>query len=164
MSVTYDSIASTTLSTSAADITFTSIPGTYTDLVMIGAVGSTSASFDRALRLRFNGDTTSVYSDTDVYGESSTASSFRRSNQTQTTVLEAIARSGNLSAFTIHIQNYSNTTTNKTVLARGGSTAFVSASVGLWRKTEAINSITINLNSDNIASGSTFTLYGIRAE
>ena len=160
---TYTPISTQTLSANAASVTFSGIPQTYTDLVLVGAVGSTSTSFDRGMRLQFNGDTTSLYSDTDIYGEASTAASFRRSSQTQTTVLEAIARSGNYSAYTINIMNYANTTTNKTVIARGGTTNLISASVGLWRSTAAINSITINLNSDNIASGSTFTLYGIGA-
>jgi hypothetical protein len=64
-----------------------------------------------------------------------------------------------------HIQNYSNTTTHKTVISRGGSPATNSSPmVGLWRNTSAINSIKISLQSGTaLKSGSTFTLYGIKA-
>ena len=163
MPATFEPIASVTLSAATASVTFSSIPQTFTDLVLTGAVGSTSTTADRSMRLQFNGDTTSsLYSDTTVYGEAS-AASFRRSSQTQTTVLEAIAKSGNFTAYTINIMNYANTTTNKTVLARSAGTVIVSANTGLWRNTAAINSITITPNADTFASTSTFSIYGIRA-
>jgi hypothetical protein len=65
----------------------------------------------------------------------------------------------------LHINNYSNSTTYKTVLARGNAaTNLVEAFVGLWRNTNAITSISIICqNSKNFGSGSTFTLYGIKA-
>ena len=63
--------------------------------------------------------------------------------------------------------NYSNTTTNKTVLARGNrASSGVVAQVGMWGNTSAITSITIdNVDSAsaNFVAGSTFTLYGIKA-
>jgi hypothetical protein len=68
----------------------------------------------------------------------------------------------------INIQNYSNTTTYKTALLRSnlatGTYPGVDAFVGLWRSTSAITSITILPASNNLLSGSTFTLYGIKAE
>jgi hypothetical protein len=60
--------------------------------------------------------------------------------------------------------NYSNATTYKTALARTSEDGVAAAYVGLWRSTSAITSITIDKgSSDNFASGSTFTLYGIKA-
>ena len=63
--------------------------------------------------------------------------------------------------------NYSNTTTNKTVLARGNNASDASypgteAFVGLWRSTAAINRIDFSSNSKTWNAG-TFTLYGIKA-
>jgi hypothetical protein len=67
----------------------------------------------------------------------------------------------------MQIMNYSNATTNKTVIARqntGGSASGAAAHVGLWRNTAAITAITIICyNGINFVSGSTFTLYGIKA-
>jgi hypothetical protein len=68
-----------------------------------------------------------------------------------------------------HLQNYSNSTTYKTVLNRtnyAGSGGWTVASVGLWRDTSAITSIRIAISetqTGNFISGSTFTLYGIKA-
>jgi hypothetical protein len=60
--------------------------------------------------------------------------------------------------------NYSNTVTNKTVIARGNTTDFaVRASVGQWRSTAAITSIAVKMGSSQFAAGSSFTLYGIKA-
>jgi hypothetical protein len=65
----------------------------------------------------------------------------------------------------IHIMNYANTTTNKTVISRAngtGSNSYVGISVGLWRSTAAITSINISpYNNQGIASDGTFNLYGI---
>jgi hypothetical protein len=69
-----------------------------------------------------------------------------------------------------NIMNYSNSTTFKTVLSRysNGSTSNgpgTEAIVGLWQNTSVINSITVkqNTGSNNLDTGSTFTLYGIAA-
>jgi hypothetical protein len=66
----------------------------------------------------------------------------------------------------VNFQNYANTTTNKTILTRGSVAAGqVTAAVSLWRSTAAITSIVLyTAGLANWASGSQFTLYGIKAE
>ena len=67
----------------------------------------------------------------------------------------------------INIQNYSNTTTYKTILGRANNAVTgVTETVGLWRSTSAITSMTLlqSYGSDLFKTGSTFTLYGIKAE
>jgi hypothetical protein len=69
----------------------------------------------------------------------------------------------------MHVNNYSNSTTHKTTLSQltraTVGAAGIDASVGLWRNTSAINRLTFIIESSNsFASGSTFTLYGIKAE
>ena len=171
MPVTYKPINTTTLGSSATDITFSSIPSTYTDLILVTSVfGSRAANVD-SLAIRLNGDTASNYSYTYAIYESSAGTiSGRASNQTNIWV-------GNFSSnsvtqpgpIIIQIQNYSNATTNKTILSRqnviaGGSYDITGANVGLWRSTAAINSITVRSETgSNFSSGSTFTLYGIKA-
>ena len=76
--------------------------------------------------------------------------------------------SGSKFSTVAHVMNYANTSTYKTVLSKHGAENFVGGYVGLWRgntgsAAQAITSITVGFNSQNIASGTTFTLYGIAA-
>lgn len=158
-------IATQTLSSAAASVTFSGIPQTYTDLILvISAIQSTGA--DQQCRIQFNGDTGSNYSLTFLDGNGTSAVSGRNTSQTNMSVYY-VASPGTASPITsiVQLQNYSNTTTNKTMLVRAGSTAsVVSAYVGLWRNTAAITSLVVTPTSGgNLQSGSTFTLYGIGA-
>jgi hypothetical protein len=72
-----------------------------------------------------------------------------------------IATGGSVSI--LNFQNYSNSTTYKSVLTRVNNSGFTMAWVNLWRSTAAITSITIYPYSGTFSSGSTFTLYGISA-
>jgi len=157
MASTYEKIATTTLGSAAADVTFSSISSAYTDLFLAincGAAGVTD------MGIRFNSDTGSNYSLTYIRGTGSAASSGRASNAT-------VMRVGNIytaldTTALIQINNYSNTTTYKTALTRiGQASGYTVASVGLCRSTSAISTILINGDGTNLSTGSTFTLYGI---
>jgi hypothetical protein len=161
---TYSTIATYTVPSAQTSYTFTSIPGTYTDLILIfnGGISATGNS----LHLQFNGDTGTNYSTTDLWGNGSAASSGRTSSANFIRVNgRGIGADNTLTGNCInHIQNYSNTTTFKTLLNRSNETGGTSATVGLWRSTSAITSITLTAESAlNILTGSTFTLYGISA-
>ena len=156
---TYTPIATTTLGSSATSYTFSSIPSTYTDLVLVASIKYT-VSGDYT-KLTFNGDTASNYSSTYIIGNGSAASSGRTSSVTSINV----AYDANNETFTdlFSIQNYSNTTTYKTVLNRHSVAGTrVEALVGLWRSTSAISSLTLTANT-GYAAGCQFTLYGIQA-
>ena len=155
--VTGSPVASVTLS-------LTGISG-YTDLVLVISGTSTSATNHG---IQFNSDTAFNYSTTLVYGDGTSAGSTRKL---------AASGGGNQPFFytnngstgqfttTINIQNYSNTTTYKTGLSRFSSAGtYVWGAVGLWQSTDAITSITYLTAGGDINSGSTFSLYGIRAE
>ena len=164
MPKTYEPIATQTLGSAAATVTFSSISQAYTDLVLVAATTSTVAATNFTLRMG-NGsvDTASNYSHVRLAGNGTSASSGTNSG----TVLN-IGDVGNPnipSVNIINIMNYTNTTTFKTVIGRVGEADIqLQAVVGLWRKTpEAINIITIGTASNNFAIGSTFTLYGIKA-
>jgi len=59
--------------------------------------------------------------------------------------------------------NYSNATTFKTALTRWGlGNAETNTTVGLWRSTSAITSVTVLPGAGNLATGSTFSLYGVK--
>lgn len=153
MPATYEPIATTTLGSAQSSVTFSTISGSYTDLVLIVAATTDT------LKVQFNSDTGSNYSRTYIYGDGSSATSGRSTSGTFFYIA-----GGSPSATLNYIQNYSNTTTYKTVLSRGNAVSNgVDASVSLWRSTSAITSITLTPNSGTIASGSVLTLYGIKA-
>lgn len=157
MTVTYDCIATTSPS-GVQSITFSSIPGTYTDLIIAG-VGF--ASTETYYEIQFNSDTGNNYSFTSVLGTGSVAASGGTAN----TYAIGVTRIETQSAFLCHIMNYANTTTFKTALARNSNAGqIVYQAVGLWRNTNAITSVTLKSQIVNFNSGSTFSLYGIKAE
>jgi hypothetical protein len=164
---TYEAIFTETLASAAATVTFSSIPSTYTDLVLIFNGGKSIAG--SSVDFRFNSDTGSNYSFTEIYGNGTTAASQRVSNRTYGALaFNAVPDSGLTSTIIMNIMNYSNTTTNKTAISRNGSigTSFpgTEAIVNLWRSTAAINTITLsNSGAATFSIGSTFSLYGIAA-
>jgi hypothetical protein len=163
MPATYEPIATTTLTSANNTVTFNSISGTYTDLrLVIQAKYSDSQS--QFTTMTFNNDTASNYSNTLLIGNGSTATSERESNKNGFNIMYT----GGASQWfmtTIDVFNYANTTTFKTTLFRDNVIdTRVEARVGLWRKTpEAITSIKFYDQFANFITGSTFTLYGIKA-
>jgi hypothetical protein len=163
MTATYEKIATTTLGSNQNTVTFSSISGSYTDLIVISDGNSTGSA---NINLRFNSDSGSNYSRTRMYGDGSSAGSDRNSNQTSINdIVGTINSTTSRGNYIAQIQNYSNTTTYKTAIVRGNSQQYAMAGVGLWRSTSAINTIELICgDAANFRSGSTFTLYGIKAE
>jgi len=162
MASTYEPIATTTLGSATPTVTFSSISGSYTDLVLI--FSGSNATSNNGLRLRFNSDSGSNYSSTYVYGDGSTATSSFGASTTGGQIAVDIGSSQSMCI--ANIMNYSNATTYKTFIGRGSSAAnYADANVSLWRNTAAITSVTVLLGAgtSNFATGSTFTLYGIKA-
>ena len=160
MAVTYEKIATTTLGSAAASVTFSSIPQGYTDLVLVVTGG---ASTDANLRCQVNSDTGSNYSRTNVGGTGTSVISSRLTSQSylEFNFQSYLQNNLNLNSVT-HFMNYSNSTTFKTVLSRTNSAALgADANVNLWRSTSAISTIYIYSSAGTFNSGSTFTLYGI---
>jgi hypothetical protein len=165
---TYTPIATTTLGSSISSYTFSSIPQTYTDIVLIANYGSTIT--EDYLKIQFNSDTSTNYSATRVDGNGSSARSTQTSNQDAFWVdWDSSCENAITKVSTVQVMNYTNSTTFKTSLVRGNrATATtptytgVEAMAVLWRKTpEAINSLELFMSSGNILAGSTFSLYGI---
>lgn len=160
MPKTYEPIATYTAPSAQASYTFSSIPSTYTDLVLVFSGSATATSY---ISLQYNGDTASNYSVTLLRGDGSVATSSRYS----TTEIYASISATNTTAINnviFQIQNYSNTTTFKTNLSRANNAGVsTEAGVGLWRSTAAINAVKVSSPTNNFATGSTFTLYGIKS-
>jgi hypothetical protein len=166
MPSTYEPIATTTLGSAAATITFSSIPATYTDLRVVG-VGTFSTSGDFA-GLRFNLDAGSNYSATQLQGNGTAASSTRWTSQDNIYLSDLTGSSSTTIPQLIEIDVFSYAgSTNKTALVscagdRNGS-GVVIRYVGLWRNTAAITSVRLMMPSGGqFATGYTATLYGIK--
>jgi len=156
---TYIPLATTTISgASTTSVTFSSISGSYTDLVIVMGF---SLSANDEIDITFNSDTGNNYSRTYLESDGTTASSARTLNFSAIPILGR----GNLMTNLINIFGYANTTTYKTLTARFSSPSnIMGTEVGLWRSTSAITTIRLNLRtSQTYVAGSVITLYGIAA-
>jgi len=158
---TYALIEKRTLGSATATVSFTSIPATYTDLVlMIGGAASSA----QGMALWYNNDTTlpGLYSRTYLYGNGTSAVSARASSGSANHQILEIGTA--ISTVYAHIMDYSNTTTFKTALSRGGSASNLTiVGVGCWRNTAAINRLDIATVSGTMNTGTVLALYGIQA-
>lgn len=160
MPATYDSLATTTLGSAQSSVTFSSISGNYTDLVVIVSAVRPGVG---TVAMTVNSDTGTNYSRTFMYGTGSSVAASQTTGAANF-LFTVGATNGTYSASIVHLMNYSNTTTNKTFLVRGNDPADATVLlVGSWRSTSAITSITLTGLSGDLNSGSTFTLYGIKA-
>lgn len=159
MATTYIPLYTTTLASAAPSVTISSIPAGYTDLVLV--VNASLASGAASILMRYNGDSGTNYSGTRLIGNGSTATSERTTNANQNDIGYFNTSMCNS---VVSIQNYSNTTTNKTCLVRANTTEYVFGQVQMWRNTAAVTSISIsNSSAVNFTVGSTFSLYGVTA-
>jgi hypothetical protein len=163
MPATYEPIATNTLGSAVTTLTFSSIPSTYTDLIIVANLGASGAA---NVQIQYNGDTATNYSAGIMYTTGATAGAGPYANLSFTYGLNGAAALPLTisSSGIININNYSNTTTWKNALCRyGNSNQESTCFVGTWRNTAAINSITLSSYSSSYLTGSSFTLYGIKA-
>lgn len=159
MTATYSTIQTYTIPSLTTAFTLSSIPSTYTDLVLVFAGGTAAPT---GVYVRFNGDSGSNYSTTRASGYAVGKNSSRASNQSR---VEIGGSWSSTNLMTINLQNYSNTSITKTGICRtSDGTDTVAQSVILWRNTAAINSIAFSTDATNFTAGTVITLYGIKAE
>lgn len=168
MAMTYEPISTTTLGSAQSSVTFSSIPTTYTDLILIASIQHTSNSGDQLRVGNGSVDTGSNYSNTKLYIASNSSASGSSGSNATSMDIAAVSYSGPTSTYyaplIIHFMNYSNTNKYKTVLARYSDVQEVSATAASWRSNSAINTIQLYPGSGiNYSTGCTFTLYGIKA-
>lgn len=171
MAVTYEPIASQTLGANAASVEFLNLPSTFTDIVIVCQYAQGSGSVDGVF-LRFNTDSATNYSQTALYGNGSTSASQRVSSTTRIYVdwSTGYYTTGQIHSAVASVMSYSNTNVNKTVLCASASTntnGTVARSVGLWRSTSAITSLSLTaggVSTPLLQSGSTFSLFGVKAQ
>jgi pantothenate kinase len=165
VAITYEPVTTTTLSSAASTITFSSIPATWTDLRLVFVVSSTSTATN--FQVQLNSDTATNYSSTYLNGNGTAASSGRNTSATNIQFTDVTATSTTVpQMYTMDIFSYAGATF-KTVLGTSsqdyngsGSTASI---VGLYRSTSAITSITLKTSGvPTFSTGTTATLYGIK--
>jgi hypothetical protein len=160
---TYTPIYATTLSASAASVTFSNIPQNYTDLRLVVNGLQTGTSGNPYIVL--NEDSLSKYSITRMSGNGTAATS-ARSSRVNFMYIGIIAEVRNTMLYMgkVDLMGYSNNLTFKPVLIRSDNASFgTDAIVGTLNNIGPITSLTIDLDAGNWNTGSTFTLYGIKA-
>jgi hypothetical protein len=166
MPATYTLIASNTLSSAAASVTFSSIPGTYTDLVLRASIRATTGTNPTSYWYA-NGDTSALYSNTNLSGNGATAASGRNSSDTAWgywTVDGSSATANTFASIELYIPSYtaSQSKTAASFYAQENNqiTAYLGVVAGLYRSNTAITSLTMTNPTFDV--GSSFFLYGIK--
>lgn len=161
MPSTYEPISSVKLGYNTSSIIFSSIPQTYTDLILICNPINTTTT---ALNIYLNSDTSTNYSCTRMYGEGANRYSDRSSNTASSLGGWGTNTNTKPYIFATTFMNYSNTSTNKSFITRVSepNANYLGMICSLWRNTSAITTITFFGNA-NFGIGSTFNLYGIKA-
>lgn len=162
----YTKLASQTLSSAAATVTFTNIPQNFTDLVLIVNNGMATASWNTMIR--FNEDSGSNYDNLIFEGRNGSAAYAIKYTNSAGYYLDynggadiALNR-----IYKIHIMQYSNPFIKKQILSRGNiadSGGLNNIVAGCYDTTSPITTIKLLTNGGNMLAGSTFTLYGVQA-
>ena len=171
MAATYSLISSNVLSTTAASVTFSAIPSTYTDLVLrVSARTDLAGNNYDFFTVAING-TTSTYSGTWLAGTGSAVFSGRNTADPYLTRAgysdAATATSSTFSSVEIYFPNYTASSQKPSssfwVTENNATASIAGANAGLWSGTSAITSLTmVPYTSSNFVSGSSFYLYGIK--
>jgi hypothetical protein len=157
---TYTALATVTLASSASSVTFSSIPATYRDLIIV-LNGTTNAS--SGIGARFNSDSGSNYSGVRMIGSSAGAISDSFSSLSR--ILQTAGNTSLRTAFISQVMDYSATDKHKTVLTRHNITNDTTAAIAArWANTAAVTTIQIfATDADTIATGTVISLYGVIA-
>jgi hypothetical protein len=143
-----------TLGSSAASVTFSSIPATYRDLVLI----ANSNNSNGALDIRFNSDSGTNYSRVVAYAPSPTSFS-----QTGNTAILLNSPASGEYLQTLQVMDYSATDKHKTALERGSNASVIFMGAHRWANTAAITTMSLTATGGLFTIGSNFSLYGVIA-
>jgi len=160
---TYTPLATVTLGSTASSVTFSSIPATYRDLIL---VINGQMSGNGGLRFRYNADTGSNYSL--VYMWATTAAQSDTATVSNLAVTQSSTLSGTRFYGSLNVMDYSATDKHTTTLVRSGYTntgsVFVTeASAHRWANTDAITTIEAIPSANLFAAGTTINLFGVIA-
>ena len=177
MAATYELIESVVLGSAATEVSFTSIPSTYDDLVVllsIRCIGTTDNFGDyEILGYQFNSSTSGYSSRVLQTSGSGTAGSQTRTNTTlggttfgriNVGVQNAISTANTFTSQEWYVPNYAGSTAKSisftSMMENNKAEAYTEVAAGLWNNTAAINAVKFRAGAD-FATGSSFQIYGI---
>lgn len=164
MATTYQLIEAKTLTTTTASITFTSIPQTYTDLLLKFSTRDNSGSYINNMNININSSSSNFSTKTIMKLGGSASSGTETTNLAFST--GSTATSTTFTNGEVYFPGYTSSS-YKSYSAESASENNASDNgmileTGLWSNTAAITSITFTPTSASFVSGSTFYLYGIK--
>jgi len=169
MASTYTLISSNVLSSSAASVTFSSIPATYTDLVLRLSTRTDSASPTGTLKINFNNDSTTLYSFTRIRADGATASSGSSTGDAYSyggLIDGDTATADTFASSEIYVPSYTISQNRPisvfTAQENNSATAYLHVMANLYRSTTIISRIDLAPVAGNFKSGSSFYLYGVK--
>jgi hypothetical protein len=166
----YESIATTTVSTSVSSITFSSIPATYTHLQLRWIARSDRAATQDFVDIRLNSDTGANYAVHLLYGDGAAASAAAYVSNTSVGLVFMPGATATASVFGVGVMDildYTNTNKYTTTRILGGADINGSGRIvlgsGVWMNTAAVTTLTIITdNASTYTQYSKFALYGIK--
>jgi hypothetical protein len=147
---------------STTEITMSSIPQTFTDLIIQASV-LYSADNGNYIGFRINGSTSSIYSSTPMVGNGSSTNSYRATGDSKIAFYGS--STSTYTTVTIHLNDYASAAINKSPLIRSSTVSSdnVEARAGLWQSTAAVSSFSLWFPNASIAAGTNIKVYGIQA-
>jgi hypothetical protein len=164
MANTYQFISSVTLSTTTASLSFTSIPATYTDLVVVWSGRTNKSGTSDNAEISFNGSTANF---SGRYLEGSGSGSGQSGNFARFVGVDdgATATASTFSNNMVYITNYAGSGIKAfsadSVQENNAASAQITLNAGVWSNTAAITSIAITPSVGSFSQFSTAYLYGI---
>jgi hypothetical protein len=165
--------AATITGSATSSYTFTSIPSTYTDLLIVAKVKGSNTNYGSCkLTLGTGGTLNSTTSKTQIalYGNNTSAGKEIILDMTQFDLCRASGISSDQwGMHEVRLNSYANTNIHKYMICRTslaiGTGKGVESIAGVWRNTGAVDTIKFESTAtgNNFAIGSTFTLYGVKA-
>jgi hypothetical protein len=147
-----------------ANIEFTSIPSTYTDLLLVGSIRFARSAVDTTIRFEFSGNSSS-YTHKLLYGDgANTASQAPAYAGWQNANTSTSSTFGN---FQIYMPNYASSNFKSfsvdMVMENNATASFQNITAGLWSNTSPISSIKMfdEALGSNVMQYSSATLWGI---
>jgi hypothetical protein len=162
MASTYSPIQTQTLGSNQSTVTLSSIPSTYTDLILV--VNAKWSTTNGNCLVRFNGDSASNYNYLRLSTNGSVTASATGNNQSSLVNLFDIENpTTTLGFFMFYIKDYASTNNKVAWYSHNTTTDNLKRYIAQWRSSSTINSISFTNDNATCVTGSTFTLYGIKA-
>ena len=162
----YEWLETISVGTAAASVEFTNVNTNYGSTYQHLQVRFTAQTAAQRLRMRLNGDSGQNYATHLLYGEGTVVASAAGTNFNVMSLAQGNNETNIFAAGIVDLLDAFETTKNKTIRHLGGisgNTKEIALTSGVWLNTAAITTITLRVDSGNIAVNSRFSLYGLRS-